>query len=202
LYDPSDVYNPKLHPPPGEIDVLAIIENGVDFAPNLARIRDSRQKMSFQQPPSGNSINPAIVPGKGWSLHSVGSDNCDGMYDSHCSRGDGNDCLLYAHNDGRHAIIFDSLSGWMVFNIPKIEHGVIILGIYDWYSNSPVTRGWCSENNEGPCNSRNLRAQHDGSAEHAMISNSTYDGAEEENVFDMLASNQQQQEQQQQSLRH
>jgi hypothetical protein len=26
-------------------------------------------------------MNPAIVPGKGWFLDSVGSDNCDGMYD-------------------------------------------------------------------------------------------------------------------------
>jgi hypothetical protein len=202
LYDPPDVYNPKLHPPPGEIDVLAILENGVDFAPNLARIRDSSQKMSFQPPPSGNSINPAIVPGKGWFLSSVGSDNCDGMYDSHCSRGDDNSCLLYAHNDGRNAIVFDSLSGWMVFNIPRIEHGVIILGIYDWYSDNPATRGWCTENNEGPCSSRNLRAQHDRSAEHAGISNSTHGGAKEENVHDMFAPDKQRQDQQQQqSLR-
>jgi hypothetical protein len=165
-YDPPDVYNPKLDPPLGEIDVLAIVENGVDFAPNLARIRDSKEPMSFQQPPSLlSTMNPAIVPGKGWYLDSVaGSDNCDGMYDSHCNRGQDNDCLLYAHNDGRNSILFDSLSGWMVFNIPKIEHGVIILGIYDWMPGNPATKKWCSENNEGPCSSRHLRVPSIGNA--------------------------------------
>jgi hypothetical protein len=43
-YDPPDVYNPKLDHRLGKLMAKAIVENGVDFAPNLARIRDSSEK--------------------------------------------------------------------------------------------------------------------------------------------------------------
>jgi hypothetical protein len=133
LYDPPDVYNPILDPPTGELDVLAIIENGVEFAPNLARIRDSQENMQLQnaQATGTKSKNPAIVPGKGIGFE-VPTGHCDGMYDSHCQRTAANTCLLYAHNDNRGHIIFDGYSGWLVFNIPKIEHGLIMLGVFEY----------------------------------------------------------------------
>lgn len=41
VYDPPDVFNHHLHPPEGALDVLQIVENGVEFASNLGRILDS-----------------------------------------------------------------------------------------------------------------------------------------------------------------
>jgi hypothetical protein len=76
------------------------------------------------------SKNRAIVPGKG--IHfGVPAGHCEGMYDSHCKRKDGDWCLLYAHNDDRGSTYFDGYSGWLVFNIPKIKRGLVILGIYE-----------------------------------------------------------------------
>ena len=36
VYDAPDVFNPVLHPPRGEVDVLSIVENGLDFRRALA----------------------------------------------------------------------------------------------------------------------------------------------------------------------
>ena len=118
-YDPPDVYHPDLHPPEGELDVLAILESGVEFAPNLGRIR---RRMTL--PPAnnevkvgGSSVDSKIVPGKGWSYQNlrVGTDMCDGEYDSWCKKG-ANSCLMYGHNDDRQGLIFDGFSGWGVLS--------------------------------------------------------------------------------------
>lgn len=164
-YDPPDVYNPTIDPPLGEIDVLAIVENGVDFAPNQARIRDSAENMQGRDfsklpPGRGSKFSPTIITGgKGWELRSaaasVGTDNCDGQYDSFCHRT--GRCLMYGHNDERVGLIFDGYSGWMIFNLPKVEHGVIMIKVHTWAFDAPVaTRGWCSENNVLPCTHREL----------------------------------------------
>ena len=108
-YDPPDVYNPTLDPPKGQINVLAIVENGVPFGKNLARIHDSAQDMQgrmFQDDSSGTGSKhkPEIIKGgKGWQFGgggaSVGTDGCDGEHDSWCRRT--GSCLLYGHNDFR-----------------------------------------------------------------------------------------------------
>ena len=106
-YDPPDVYIPALHPPKGQVDVLAIVENGVPFRKNLARVYDSDQDMEgifFEGKEGTGSIhNKSIAGGKGWQFFnthsSTGTDNCDGEHDSWCRRVGG--CLLYAHNDLR-----------------------------------------------------------------------------------------------------
>ena len=79
----------------------------MEYVPNMARIRDSSEPMTFQVPRYGSPKNVEIEAGKGWSLDVTGSDGCDGMYDSFCNRGPDNGCLLYAHNDGRKNIEFD-----------------------------------------------------------------------------------------------
>ena len=106
-YDPPDVYNPSLHKPKGEVDVLAIVENGVSFAKNLARIRDSARDMQGRNFDTasvgkGSKHNQDIVGGKGWSFAggmAIAVDNCDGEHDSWCKRK--GDCLMYGHNDER-----------------------------------------------------------------------------------------------------
>ena len=114
VYDGPDVFNKNLHPPPGAVDVLNIVEAGVDFTHNL--VPDYVQylkKPKFEKPPS-------VTVGKGHYL-STYAGYCDGSVDSWCKRGPGVECLLYAHNDGRNGLMMNSLAGWMVLNLPDVK---------------------------------------------------------------------------------
>ena len=97
LYSPPDVFNPYIHPPPGEIDVLNIVQNGIEFQP----VFDPRYTDEFYH--SESTITKVYQkPGKGiYPSFYTGHDLCDGTLDSWCNRGWTNDCMLYAHNDGR-----------------------------------------------------------------------------------------------------
>ena len=104
LYDPPDVYQPSLFPPEGEVNALAIIENGIDFPRNLARIHDSAQDMkeirfteSDDKSPKGSKHDNSIEGGRGWAIDSLAG-GCSGEHDSFCRRF-ATDCLLYGHND-------------------------------------------------------------------------------------------------------
>lgn len=114
LYQPPDVFNPNLHPPKGAVDVLNIVEAGVDFTDNL--IPDYTAfypKPKFQKPPTQS-------PGKGHQLLTYAG-FCDGSVDSWCQKSADNSCLLYNHNDGRNGILFNSYCGWLVMNIPDTK---------------------------------------------------------------------------------
>lgn len=159
-YDPPNVPVPHMDPPEGAINVLAIIENGIKFPKNLARIQDSAQDMRgpvWTEYGKGSKYNPEIKGGKGWDMPD--SDSCDGEYDSWCKKAGG--CLLYAHNDDRAGIHFDGYSGWLIFNVPKVEHGVVVAKFHTWlYGDlNPKTKDWCSENNVEPCKARALEEQ-------------------------------------------
>lgn len=165
-YDPPDVYNPNLHPPEGSLDVLQIVENGIDFMPNLGRTRrrDSLAPVDFDPPRFGSSVNPSILPGKGWYQGFMGGqDMCDGEYDSWCKRDNKNPCILYAHNDARDSLVFDSFSGWGIFELPDMREGLILIKYHNWFpaNADPNTNGWKSENNEptGTANGRRLKIQ-------------------------------------------
>jgi hypothetical protein len=145
IYDPPDVFNPDLHPPPGEIDVLNIVEAGVDFKSTL-----SPDYTHFYKKPTFS--NPPQVPiGKGVNLNSYAGDAfCDGSVDSFCNRGTENKCLLSAHNDGRLGLLFDGYSGWIVMNLPDLKNGFIVVKFESWHRPDIVkkTEGWTSINNE------------------------------------------------------
>lgn len=163
IYDPPDVFNPNLHAPEGSIDVLAIVESGIPFAPNLGRIRRRMSLPSAKAvaPPDRPPMNPEIKPGRGWVLNS-GSERCDGEYDSWCKRNEGNQCLLYAHNDGRGGTSFDGFSGWGVFELPNVREGLIMIKYHDWIDIGgplPITAGWTTENNEIDASGRKLVEQ-------------------------------------------
>jgi hypothetical protein len=146
LYLPPDVFNPYLHPPPGEIDVLNIVENGIDFLPVL----DPPYAEEFFKSES-TITNVYQKPGKGIYPHFyTGSDGCDGTLDSWCDRGLDNNCMLRAHNDGRNGFFFDSLSGWLIVNIPKVKRGYIVIKVETWHfpGEDPLTEGWTAVDNE------------------------------------------------------
>ena len=166
-YDPPDVYNPNLHPPPGVFDVLAVLEDGVPFAPDLSRRLAAMDELGVtsQRKVAPTQIKADIVPGKGFGLETLAApDNCDGTYDSFCNRlGEGNACPLYAHNDNRGGVRFDSLSGWMVLNLEKMKHGYIMLKIEDWHPARTVseTQGWSCIDNDCEKNPRRLSEHED-----------------------------------------
>ena len=45
----------------------------------------------------------------------------------------------------------------MIFNLPSVEFGVIMIKMHSWTFYPPAaTNGWCSENNKEPCPKRAL----------------------------------------------
>jgi hypothetical protein len=148
IYNPPDVYNSFLHPGFKAVDVVGISESGTDFRRFTAPSYDNYYK-SIESNNAAKSVDKSVEPGKGISLMNHASDYlCDGTYNSFCNRGADNKCLLAAHNDGRGGLLLDSFSGWMLLNIPNVEHGVIILNLEIWHTESPRTEGWTSINNE------------------------------------------------------
>eukprot|EP00980_Cylindrotheca_fusiformis_P008142 scaffold1727_cov133-Cylindrotheca_fusiformis.AAC.45 len=128
FYNPPDVFNPALHPPPSAVDVLAIVEAGVDFKPVLVPDYTGFYKTpTFSKPPS-------VPVGKGNRLSTLAGDEfCDGTVDSFCDRRKGNHCLLYGHNDKRNGILHNSLSGWLVLNLPDVKYGKIVIKVETWH---------------------------------------------------------------------
>jgi hypothetical protein len=115
----SDVFIEYLHPPYGAIDVLNIVEAGdVPFLDNLVPDYTHYYRMPKFETKQHN--NKVINPGKGYYL-SQNAGFCDGSVDSWCNKGNGNDCLLYSHNDARSGILMDGYCGWMVMNLPSVK---------------------------------------------------------------------------------
>eukprot|EP00562_Extubocellulus_spinifer_P034137 CAMPEP_0178682364 /NCGR_PEP_ID=MMETSP0699-20121125/1730_1 /TAXON_ID=265572 /ORGANISM="Extubocellulus spinifer, Strain CCMP396" /LENGTH=662 /DNA_ID=CAMNT_0020326885 /DNA_START=185 /DNA_END=2173 /DNA_ORIENTATION=- len=92
-----------------------------------------------------------IIPGQGWTLASsfhVG--HCDGTYSSSCARSPGSDCLEIAHNDGRGCLEGDPLAGWIVFKVPDVKEGIILVRLEWWHgtTGNARTKDW-TEVNDG-----------------------------------------------------
>jgi hypothetical protein len=172
LYNPPDLYNPFLDPPPQDsnaINVLSIVEGGTEFEPLLYSSRstvedvargggdlgDGRGPLEYYDIDNAIASSMPILmpdrfePGRGIFLNTVpGADDlCDGSYTSFCNRGASNDCLLGGMNDYRGGLHFDCLSGWLIFNVPRIMHGIIMIKLETYHEASPLTQGWTSINN-------------------------------------------------------
>lgn len=57
---------------------------------------------------------------------------CDGSAQSECSRTPDNDCLLYGANDKHMDVAGSSMSGWLVFTVPKVQEGIILVRMEWW----------------------------------------------------------------------
>jgi len=94
-----------------------------------------------------------IVPGRGWVLHGwapVGG-FCDGSPQSECNRGEPAKCLMSGANDKHYDVIGDSLSGWLVFTVPKVVEGIILIRMEWWCGSNKgteLTKDW-TEVNDG-----------------------------------------------------
>jgi hypothetical protein len=164
VYGPPDVRIPILDPPPGDLDVLVIVERGSDYTPLLAPTA-----LAFYPDahPGIKTPSSQIRPGKGISLESR-EGFCDGTLDSFCSRGPDQTCLLRGHNDGRGGLVFDSYSGWLILNLPRVRQGIIVVKMECWHKANRAwkTQGWTSVNNQGDTDDRLL-----------TVSNSTLEDA-------------------------
>jgi hypothetical protein len=150
LYEPPELFNPDVHPPPGEVDVLNIVEAGVDFKSTL---NPDYAKDYYKIPTFDNT--PKIPFGKGVGLSTkAGDEYCDGTADSFCGKGPQDTCLLAGTNDSRNGLVMDGYSGWTVLNIPDLKFGYIAL---KFETGSPSesntqTNQWTSENNNSVSN--------------------------------------------------
>ena len=145
LYEGPDVRNPMFDIPNGQVDVLAILNNGRTF-PN-----HQRRDLAVERAPMERRVaSDEILPGKGYMLANHPPGYCDGSYNAICGRKAGNPCLLYGHHDGRSGFLFHELSGWIVMEIPKVKEGIIIIKLETWHwpEEVTITKGWTTVNNE------------------------------------------------------
>ena len=47
--------------------------------------------------------------------------------------------LLRGHNDGRGGLVFDTFSGWLILNLPRVRNGIIVVKIECWHK---ANRAW------------------------------------------------------------
>ena len=163
VYDPPDVPNPYLQVPDGVFDYLDVVENGVDFVPTRGQMEYATEQSKVRALSAEQKYaNSKIVQGKGWMLNqrTGAPDNCDGTYDSFCAREENSACLFYGHADDRGGLMFDGLSGWGVFNLKELMHGIIIVNMEPWLQSgqNEKTEGWACENNASSCKQRELES--------------------------------------------
>jgi hypothetical protein len=92
-----------------------------------------------------------IIPGQGWAMSEHSHTGfCDGTFMSTCDRFPSNNCLEIGHNDGRGGFQGDPLAGWIVFTVPDVKEGIIIVRLEYWHKNrgSTRTKEW-TELNDG-----------------------------------------------------
>jgi hypothetical protein len=158
-YDPPDVRIPFLEAPDGAVDYLNIVENGVDFVPNMARIQTASsqgRRMTYEQDSDRKLANPAIVPGLGWSLNTHSAPHlCGGSF---CGK-ERKKYFLSRQNDDRGGIFVDSYSGWLIVNLANMKHRLVIVRVETWHGSSSNKRmeGWTCENNA--CDSSQQRLE-------------------------------------------
>ena len=90
-----------------------------------------------------------IIPGEGWLYSGSRCGFCDGSFQSECQRSVDSTCPMKGHSDGRSGLLGDALSGWLVFEVPNVKEGIIILRLEVWKDPNSNTRteGWTKVDN-------------------------------------------------------
>jgi hypothetical protein len=126
VYGPPDVRIPLFDPHRrGVLTSCRLWKNGSDYAPLLAPTAFAFYHDAMRP---GITTSLWMRPGKGISLKTR-EGFCDGTVDSFCRGGPGQTCLLRGHNDGRGGLVFDSYSGWLILNLPRVRNGIIVVKI-------------------------------------------------------------------------
>lgn len=144
FYDPPDAFIPQLFHP--DIDIVHILQNGIQFQDNQARKQALLERKYWQ--PNRKPITSGLEPGKGWGLDSMSNPSvCDGTWNSFCGRSSSN-CMANGHNDNRGGLAFDGFSGWMMFDLENMKHGLIVVRMEDWRGPPSETKDWKCVNNQ------------------------------------------------------
>ena len=66
--------------------------------------------------------------------------------------------------------MFDGFSGWGIFELPKLRHGLIAVKYHSWFpkDSNKVTVGWTTENNEAAVSGRALNEEINRGAEREL----------------------------------
>lgn len=75
---------------------------------------------------------------------------CDGSAQSECGRATDGNCLLTGANDKHYDVWGNSLSGWLVFTVPKVKEGIILARMEWWCgakNDNVMTKEWTEVNN-------------------------------------------------------
>lgn len=169
LYEGPDAHNSCYDIPDGEVDVLAIVSgrrrnlHELPFFP----FNVSKSELDKMQPPHWKARKTLakqpleadnqqhrslsdIQPGRGWELVGEPQGYCDGSYYAICKRDTDDECILGGHHDSRASLIGNAYSGWIVFNVPAVKEGIIMIKVHSWArsEDNHITADWSSENNE------------------------------------------------------
>jgi hypothetical protein len=128
-----------------------LLRQGSEAAFRAAALADE-DRIYLQTLPSRRLLrnlesNETVIPGRGWELHgwSVVDGFCDGSAQSECKREKESDCLMYGASDNHMDLHGNSLSGWLVFNVPKIREGIILARMEWWCGTqtaNSLTKDW------------------------------------------------------------
>jgi len=144
---------------PGVDEAVPVVAEAVPVVNEAAPVMDENAPVVDEVAPvvdtrvgEGTSPPQAIVPGRGWALHSWVSPNiglCDGSAQSECHRNEDSDCLIYNTNDSHLDVWGSALSGWLVFTVPKVREGIILARMEWWCGKgdgNELTAGWTEVN--------------------------------------------------------
>jgi hypothetical protein len=154
LYDGPDLRNPYLKVPHGEIDTAEIA--GLRRRLHFRNTHSFQEEEHYLEKDSMNWFHSnlrrrhlEINAGKGWQFSRTLPGNCDGTYDAICGRLPSSDCLLDGHMDSRGGILGNELSGWLVFDVPEVKEGIIMLKFERNHleDESTATKDWSDINN-------------------------------------------------------
>ena len=95
----------------------------------------------------------AIVPGRGWEMRgwTPVRGMCDGTANAECSRNKDSSCMISGTNDKHLHVWGNALSGWLVFTVPNVREGIILVRM-EWWCNGDgdiplITKKWTEVNN-------------------------------------------------------
>lgn len=173
-YEGPDVHNSCYDLPKDAVDVVSVVSNrrrrklsGVDDR-QVTGGSSLEAKLPQSSTDTVRDLSDSIVPGKGWEVRWEKPGTCDGEYHSICGRERHDSCPLLGHHDSQGALVGNEYSGWLVFDIPDVEEGIILIRMVTGLkaTDNPRTEGWSSVNNErrtrGTVNEQGKRELEDG----------------------------------------
>ena len=107
------------------------------------------QVRNSQSPPSLRRLD-AVATGEGWEVRGSRAGRCDGEYNSICGRESYNTCPLAGYHDGQGLMIGNEFAGWLVMELPMVEHGIIMIRLASFLgeNDNPRTATWSTVNNQ------------------------------------------------------